>query len=223
MRKIGHLNVIRYTETHHLQFVIKEIWDRWANIVICRVTWPNKINNLQIKIMLYLSWELTLMEYQNVCHLETEAHLALFMVTEISKIWTQIVESVWKIRIPITAPEEETSNNSSKWVIIVVEGIRSSKCNNSLLSKGGRISLSVRDSWITRHTIHLIFRTKRRKKMGAQDLILALHWIWWRKVIFKTKIISRTLEEVSRIPRVKDCHHLKQEEVSAPFPVALIQ
>lgn len=146
MRKIGHLNVIRFTETHHLQFVIKEIWDRWVNIAICRVTWPNKINNLQTKIMLYLSWVQTLMEYQNVCHSETEAHLALFMVTEISKTWTQIVESVWRIRMLITAPEEETSNNNSKWAIIVVEGIRSSKCNNNLLSRGGRISLSERDS-----------------------------------------------------------------------------
>lgn len=183
--KTGHLSVIRYTETHHLQCVIKATWDRWVNIVICRVvTWPNKINSLQSKIMPYLSWVQTLIEYQNVCHLETEAHLALFMVTEeISKIWTQAVESAWKIRMPITAPEEETSNNSSKWVIIVAEGIRSSKCNNNLLSKGGRISLSERDSWITRHTIHLIFRTKLRKKMGAQDLILALHWIWWRKEI----------------------------------------
>lgn len=219
MRKTGLLNAILSTETHHLQFVIKETWGPWVNTVICRVTWANKVSNLKTQIMLYLLWGQTLMEYQNVCHLETGALLAQFMVTEIRKIWIQIAESAWKTKMPIIVPQAEEISNNSRWAIIVAEEIRSSKCNNSLPSKGGKTSLSARDSWTTKRTIHWISRTKPLKKTVVQDLILVLLWTWWRREILK---ISQILE-VSRIPRVKDCHHLRPEEVSAPFLVALIQ
>lgn len=60
--------------------------------------------------------------------------------------------------------------------------------------------------------------------MEAQDLILALLWTWWRKEMTKIKIsFSKTLVAASRIPRVRDCHHLRQEEALALFLVALIQ